>query len=928
MTICVDVSVRWIQELEVTFKAFTGDLAKVDQAFGGVSPSVTPCKVGYDQGPDCSSQRPHEVSVRGPPYCEDIPCRQNGEDRGRRPGRPNCSLLKEPCAWHLRLRFYQVLDWQHRIFSYLYDDIVRWEPTRQLAWKDQISQGPWGRAETSSCGTSQFDGNLGALKEMTARSWRLHSRLLGGIHVSLRHMLFSLDARFLRAEFDVKRKVGGFTAAASPLIPKGTPTRYVSRVLKQALQYPQQYHSPSGCGKSLHEEIHKAATVGGGRGGYDQIFKRRPQKHGSSYTLCPQSITNRPTSAPEPAGPAVAMTEKAAPENSVHCNWVWALFKALGVGVFSGCAVLGAVADGIRALLWLYGRVHQLGIVLSAAGHVASEAANALWMILEEDWASSPFLLPQPLWGGGMRERGETPNKLTEADAEAQKLPRFAVSPPRFGSDCGGTLFKIVSDKHRSALATMSRNVAASLALLRIPATAHGRHFKCPENILSIWRKSRSASNSGQCSMNTGGAVYLSWLNHRTAAEEGQEAEGAELLGILPLILRHLRTASEEGEKLERSLRFTEEKVESFQNCTIARTSEDLPVQPSERDLHSEEPEQPLQATVSEPVQCFEIYTAVGQDSLTNKCRFQEEEGVKEAFAEGDPAVRERSQITLRELELRLKRKERERQCIPRVLKELSVVAADSADGCESGKAEDGAVVRLVTRGSGEVCSCSPPESPTTSRASSVGGDTQNDQEVVAPGSYVTGDLNAQEALHQGCVGVSPVQAKHTVLEALSQPQETCIFPDVDIIDNEQAAFRICREKFKGPSTRGVAFMPETLVTQSLMSQLRGVLKSQKRTHTVLTSTEASSGTHQGSNSVTFGDCIADEEWSACDVVEGPSCAGEIPTWVEAPSDSGDSGVVSPKGQGRSSMQYPDGGTTGESGCPVDGSPSCPSGNG
>ncbi|CDI80238.1 hypothetical protein, conserved [Eimeria praecox] len=541
-------------------------------------------------------------------------------------------------------------------------------------------------------------------------------------------------------------------------------------------------------------------------------------------------------------------------------------------------------------------------------------------MILEEDWASCPVLLPQPRWGEGVRRKAESPYTCTDADAKSLKLTHWAVCPPASASQYSGTLFKIASDNHRSALASMSRNVAASLALLRLPAAANCCHFKYPGNSLPVQGKPDTDCISGTCSVKSGGSAYESLMSQRSVADEGQQAkEGADaqLCGVLHLILQHLRVASEEGQKLESSLRLTGEKAEHLKTCDNARRSDHVPFKPSEMEAVSDETEQLQQPVVGEPVQCLEVYTAVGQECITNRRRFQEEESLREAFADDDPAVRERSQMTLAELEQKLKKKEKERQCIPRVLKELSIIACDKADGSECGKAEDRAVVRVVSASSSEDGGFSSAAQSPGRISTSLGEGADDLLEKAAPLFTSAGgdDVNARGVAQQGFLGSPPVHAENIVLEAASQQEEACTLPYLETLDNDQVAFRIHQQKLKGCSARNVSFSPETIAAQSLISQLRSVLKRQKRTplegQDLLPFTAASSAVTSGSNgSSTFGDSIVDDEWSACDVVEGPNCTAEAPTWVAAPTDLGDNGADGLNGKDECSLEYCEGGST------------------
>ncbi|CDJ51826.1 hypothetical protein, conserved [Eimeria brunetti] len=519
-------------------------------------------------------------------------------------------------------------------------------------------------------------------------------------------------------------------------------------------------------------------------------------------------------------------------------------------------------------------------------------------MILEEDWALCPLFLPQPCWGDGVRKGGEAQHEYTGIGAESLKLMRCAAYPPRNTSQYSGTLFKIASEKHRSALAAMSRNVAASLALLRLPAAACSCHCRCPQNDLAVHGEIRTACSLGQCSVNRGSSACVSPMNQRNSAEGQEAAADAELCGCLQLALRHLRVASEEGEKLGELLRFNGEKLESSKVCDTVNCSEGAAPPPAERDKPSDEQEQPLQPSIASPVQCLEVYTAVGQDSITNKRRFQEEEGLKEAFADDDPIVRERSQITLRELEMKLKTTEKERQRVPRVLKELSLTGFDNIDGSDCKAAEDRAIVRVVTESSNDMGCFSAADSRI--QGFPLGEPKADVHEKATPlfTNVIEGDVNAKSGVQQGFVGVAPLNTEKGVLEGVSQPEGTedmCRLGGVGCLDDEEVAFQIRLQDLKGCSAGNISYSPETLATRSLMLQLRRVLKRQRRTlaeerdssPAIATPLETPPGSNE---SGTVGDSMDYEDWSACDGVEGPSCAAEAPTWGAAFPHSADTG--------------------------------------
>ncbi|CDJ27873.1 uncharacterized protein EMH_0035700 [Eimeria mitis] len=490
---------RWIQELEVTFKAFPGAFAKKGQRAADAPPSASPCRDSGGQTPYDTSGQLQEVSVIGPPHCQGLPCCQN-EGKGEQEWgqlRPNGLRSNVPCAWHLRIRLCQV---------------------------------------------SAAAAN--ALRTILEEDW----------------------------------------ASCPALLPQPRWSEWV-----RTREVPQVSAAAANALRTILEEDWASCPV------------LLPQPRWSEWVRT-REVLCRPT---DTVAESLKLTH-------------WAVSPPATASQYSGTLC--------RASSYKH---------RSALASMSRNVAASLALLRLPAQSSCSHL------------------KCPENDMSVQGRPGTACRPGQHSVDSGSTVCLTPMNQHtspekrqeegdahlRSALASMSRNVAASLALLRLPAQTSCYHLKCPENDMSVQGRPDTACRPGQHSVDSGSTVCLTPMNQHTSPEERQEEGDAHLFGFLHLILRHLRVASEEGEKLEKSLRLNREKLEGFKTCDVTRSSEAAPVQPAERETASEETEQPLQPTADEPVQCLEVYTAVGQDSITNKRRFQEEEGVKEAFAEDDPAM-------------------------------------------------------------------------------------------------------------------------------------------------------------------------------------------------------------------------------------------------------------------------------------------------
>ena len=219
---------------------------------------------------------------------------------------------------------------------------------------------------------------------------------------------------------------------------------------------------------------------------------------------------------------------------------------------------------------------------------------------------------------------------------------------------------------------------------------------------------------------------------------------------------------------------------------------------------------------------------AVGQDCSSNKLRCQEEAAVLAAFADEDPVVRERSQITLRKLEIRLQSQEGERQSLPRVLKELPAVPPERAEKSCYGQNDTEAIVGVLVGGnqvsrkfsavdeSSPVGRCdylddaaglSTPVPVADDGSRKEGGDS-----VFASGKEDGEDETAYQL------------ARLTDDADNQQGKSSCTERGVAWIESKSVAFRSRQQKQLGCPDANVWQSSEALASRSVMSQLQEVL--------------------------------------------------------------------------------------------------------
>ncbi|OEH79914.1 hypothetical protein cyc_02195 [Cyclospora cayetanensis] len=823
-------AIRWIQELEVTVKAFSGTCTEPQQQHSAGTAGISlPCTGKNERLRKDSCAQPQEPEITvDPPYFGKL---LGSAAPYRTVPETGCFLssslrMKELPASHLRFRLYQVLDWQERAFCHIYDNILRPKAGGgHLAWASHIALGPWGTADGSTCGNRRFDGSIRSLKDASTRSWLLHSRICTGFQIALRNLLFSLDARFRWGCVAVEQKIHSEGGRRALLPPTAAPqlTRRTNCTLRRTLLAQQQKNSAD-C-RSLGEEVERAGRVLRSEETPESLTTKNSN---SRLGICRTVASCAPSRQCEPSAPRVKPSASEVRE-ALHRfpfldSWTVDVSRAVVWGVFGSVAVLKAVFDGIRASWWLLQRLNQLRHDLAAATLVATEAANALRIILEEDWASCPVRLPQPQWVPWMFKNMEEQLNIRGSPTEPLHLLPCAVSPPVAALHACSPLSGVLSPAPRTALASMSRNIAAALAILRLPSNAflwkaEGMQGSADATRdrnyfwLSRWRAMMSGSAE---STTTGGPRCAS------AMAGGEQSIGdAKLCSAVQLVLRHLHAASEEGEKLMRLLRLPGKAPGPVDSSRSPVAPQGVPPKSLECSDAKEETHCWSQSTVAEPVQCLEVYTAVGQESSSNKRRFQEEADLLAAFEDKDPIVQERSQLTLRELKFRLKSKNEEQKCFPRVVKELLVGATDSEDASDS-------ILRVVTEGSHASWNCPETNALHESSAPLPGesGLERDFKNASVCGSEIeaTVDEESPTARQAAESSSSSPPAVSATLEAMSLSEECSTDESKVWLEKENMAFLIRQQQLKGPLARNSWQSPEFLASQSLISQLEGEL--------------------------------------------------------------------------------------------------------
>lgn len=932
-------AVRWVVELEVTFKALSVAPAESQQLPDGVVGPDSRAADTEGRAEKPLSEHPQQT-VDGKPCCACSFCLKSTRKkpaertRNRRSGRE-----RDFPAGRLRKRLCQVLEWQEEILQLIYENIMRPKGDGQTRCGRLISQGPW--EFRTSKGNAPSDGSIRALKDITARSWAAHSKLSAGIQICVRQLLFSLGTQQHRSLTGGRQKsVFDAGKILTPPVAREESGVRPSRALRKVLLTLQQHQQPlSGNNRSLGEEVKQATTKGRDTTRKTPISPTARNQIPPNRNSASMTQNQRNQRVKGSASSAALPREEVVRKGAYGPRLVWILYRKLALGVVNGFIIIRGALDGIAAAWWLVRQLNQLNCSISVAGQVAKSAADTLRILLEEDWVSCPVSLPQPPWISGMFKEARRHRKNGEAKEEYVDLIPCAALPPAAAFQPFNNLPGAAAPARRIALASMSRHVAASLALLRLPSLSYS--CNCNQQRTGSWCISQTGSCDRPClfytksTHSTGGIGKAKDRQDFEVDKDGLNTQEIGLSDPLRLALRHLRVALEEGEKLQQSLRLPGNTVRIIGALPPREAAPEPLLKVTDGQKASDEVNevpQP-QACHVEPVRFLEVYTAVGQDCSSNKQRCQEEAALLAAFADEDPAIRERSQITLRELEIRLQGQQLELQNRPRVFKELSAVAPVTAEGCGcDADSNDGIVCIVATESpvSGQPCDV---------QAFSAG--CHNGAEAVHQPSVHSPDTDEGNKDRSACLisGSTPTDDKgndrirkgnifssrqgrdgtfacesNDVPVTSSYPEGGSLWPD-----NESIAFRLRQQRLRGDLTASLWQSSEAVASRNLFSELQGVLTEQRRTrvqhplfgHCYGKTPDSTVGGLRldiggDCGPTAFGDdCTDEEEWDSCGVVEGPTCSTEAPVWVAAPLVSGEGtlGITGEQEEGATDQQ-------------------------
>ncbi|KAL8452752.1 hypothetical protein Emed_001316 [Eimeria media] len=851
-------AVRWAQELEVTFKAFSAVPAEPQQPrfpaakdFSGDTKSEEPLST-----PSCKQAKP-PVHASASSGCGSLhPVDQNSSkspSNAQFQGQASsgrCRVVDSLCS-----RLCQLFMWEEHVMNIMYDAILRPTGGAQDSWQKLVSRGPWLYGQTCASGKAeQNNNNVRALKDACARSWAVHARLSAGLQVAVRRLLFFLEAR-LHREPNAMLKHRRSVRVREPQTDSSVLSRGPSRTLRQALVMQRQQHARNNHNEnsatSLGDEVaqatltegastvcvHAAVSDASGKPRIKTATTSAPLAHEGEHQRksreCASSHDQQASFAP--------LREDVCAEKS---------FRFLDV-VLKAFSAFRAVVDGVAAAWWLQRQLSELSRIIQAAGEVAETAANVLWTTLEEEWTLCflPPSQPPRIWGlFGERQKHNTSRDLAN---ESLRQSSCSASSPSSSSQPFSSLKGSVSLANRIALASMSRHIGASLALLRLPSMASFSASR-QKGILSCPHRGESDPDAEGSQLNS-------------PEDKGTTNAGdlLQLPAFLQLSLRHLRIACEEAERLQQSLRRPVQKRSVVCSQTPKRII---------KDDSTQEVDAPQQGP-AEPPRCFEVYTAVGQDCINNRLKYKEEAALLADFADEDPAIRERSAPIFRELEVRLQTHQEELQSMPLVLKEFSASGPlTSADKDQCDKEYEGAI-RIVK----------------DERLA-------NDMGLQAAHGCKAEETSASsEAAVEHSIAPSEAEAGYNV--GYASPQT-----DVDLVDETPNSLSSCmreedcneyvadessqlsQQVLCGSPANCASKDSEVLAARSLMSELRGLLTDQqasfsakKRHYSCFTSGAKTSGEQasaKSSGGSDDGECVSsvnsdlgdEEEWEACEL--------------------------------------------------------------
>lgn len=891
---------RWIQELEFTFKALSVAPSEKQHIVAGAG-EVAPCTA---EEPSMASCKQLAASAKmSIPSC----CKPNCWCHSASATQSHCVQLRQgpslrrenPPAGTLRSHLCQVLKWQADVLCNIYEHIMRPKAGTQLVYSSLISQGPWTSTNKAPTSSRPFNTSVRALKDTTARSWVVHSRLSAGLQIALRQLILSLDSQLQRGHAAVRQKKGSIAKRYQPFAVGGRElTRRPIRILRRELMK----DLPCIGSQSLGDEVAQATMPRSGARVEASVPPSTTIFQDGGVSFSPMHEHR------QQPGKSLATSGALARYHGMFRN-AWRRVKDMSssklstVATAECLALISSIFKGVTASWWLIRQLNRIAQAVTAAGQVAEESAHMLRMFLEEDWACCPFPLEPPRLGQGMLEAERKQGVNGKPGDVALRLMPCSFSPPPSTLNSFSNLRGTAAVARRMALASMSRHVAASLALLRLPVEPCCCSCKqslcgCSKDGARTCRIRCLETISTGATQGFGGAEPQ--LESATADTEACPGN-VHLRAFLSLTLRHLHLACEEGERLEKSLRGAEKaskavKASSSQVGPLCAP----PVNTQDTDAIPGDTDGTLLTKSAEPLRCLEVYTAIGEDCTNNRRRCQEEAALLVAFTDDDPAVRERSQLILRELEVKLESQKVELQSVPCILKRFSACSPSMAgDSSRDDDASDDLVCittvdshakpeesRLIFPDRDEVGHGVrsnaqhefPPSSPApcgegTERQCS--GKADSKEEGVAVGREPGNSLP------------SLIASGEYVLDANDSSLSSSCAEDRESPDSESLAFLLRQQKLCGRASGRSLQSQESLASLSLMSQLQGVLLEQRRSCGA--GPERSDiGTQNIGSATTYGDDASEEEWDSCDFVEGLRCDGKAPIWVAAASSSED----------------------------------------
>ncbi|KAL8433280.1 hypothetical protein ACSSS7_004065 [Eimeria intestinalis] len=691
-------AVRWVQELEVTFKAIPVIPAVPQQRCSVIGQNARRDTKDDEQSSTPSKWKEAKHAVHPSASQGEGPLHPSHQSDSKNSCtaqlQGHASSRRSLVVGSLSSRLCQLLMWEEEVMCNIYEAIMR--PTRgvQGSWRSLVSQGPWVCGRVCDSGNAE-QNSVRALKDASARNWAVHSRLSAGLQVAVRRLLFLLDTRLHRGPAMLKQRRSFNLREWQPVFRDGNlAARSPSRTLRQALLMQRQQHIHNGNieGRlSLGDEVAQATLTGCGSGvcadaTVSSAARESRRKNASACAPLAYEGEHQRTS-----------REYAHPHN--RQDLAAPLRHDAGVKdpsrfpcfILEALCAFQAVVDGLTAAWWLQQQLSELSQAILAAAEVSEIATNALRTTLEEEWTICPLPSPQPPRVLGLSAPVQGHGANGGVANESFRLLRCSASPPPSSCQAFASLSGTLSPANRLALASMSRHIGASLALLRLPSMASSR--------VGSQKGSLSCPHRCKCSVLNDEASTDSKHQLEVRGDKGTtDASDSQLSTVLQLSLRHLRVACEEAERLQQSLRRPVQGFSVVFSQAPTGSEEPLKKVPLQNDTPTQRADA-FQQTSAEPLPCLEVYTALGQDCSSNNRKYQEEAALLADFADEDPALRERSALILRELEVRLQTQQVELQSMPLVLKEFSGADFLAIDENDRSGADNEGVIRIVEGG-------------------------------------------------------------------------------------------------------------------------------------------------------------------------------------------------------------------------------------